>query len=227
MGKFHVILDNGHGKDTPGKRSPKWRDGQQLLEYDYTRKVVRDVYDLLNKSYKIEGIEAHILTPELEDVLLSERARRANELVKYFGKDNCLGISVHVNAFNGEATGWEVHTYLGESLSDKYAAIFWKTFDRVIGEEILMRKESNDNLDKDSNFAILRETLCPFILTENGFMDSEAECKWLLSEEGFKHVVDCHVFSILRSFRYWKECKDKENFSGGGVDSSSYYFIEV
>ena len=28
-----VILDNGHGKDTPGKRSPVWTDGAQLFEW--------------------------------------------------------------------------------------------------------------------------------------------------------------------------------------------------
>ena len=26
-----IILDNGHGNNTPGKRSPKWEDGTQLF----------------------------------------------------------------------------------------------------------------------------------------------------------------------------------------------------
>lgn len=32
----HVILDNGHGKETPGKRSPIWGDGSQLFEWEFT-----------------------------------------------------------------------------------------------------------------------------------------------------------------------------------------------
>lgn len=32
MAKFHILLDNGHGEDTKGKRSPVWKDGSQLLE---------------------------------------------------------------------------------------------------------------------------------------------------------------------------------------------------
>lgn len=27
-----VVLDNGHGNNTPGKRSPVWDDGTQLYE---------------------------------------------------------------------------------------------------------------------------------------------------------------------------------------------------
>ena len=29
-----VLLDNGHGENTPGKRSPKWSDGSQLKTYE-------------------------------------------------------------------------------------------------------------------------------------------------------------------------------------------------
>ena len=31
-----VILDNGHGQETPGKRSPVWSDGKQLFEGNLT-----------------------------------------------------------------------------------------------------------------------------------------------------------------------------------------------
>lgn len=30
-----VLLDNGHGKETSGKRSPLWKDGSQLFEWEY------------------------------------------------------------------------------------------------------------------------------------------------------------------------------------------------
>ena len=38
-----VILDPGHGFDTPGKRSPVWSDGTQLLEWEFSRDVVRRI----------------------------------------------------------------------------------------------------------------------------------------------------------------------------------------
>ena len=36
--KTLVILDNGHGIDTPGKRSPIWEGNTQLFEWDFNRK---------------------------------------------------------------------------------------------------------------------------------------------------------------------------------------------
>ena len=35
-----ILLDNGHGCDTPGKRSPVWPDGRQLLEWEFNRDIV-------------------------------------------------------------------------------------------------------------------------------------------------------------------------------------------
>lgn len=58
-----VIIDNGHGVDTPGKRSP---DGE-IQEWAYTRRVAKAVYDTL----KDKGYDAYLLVPEDEDVALS------------------------------------------------------------------------------------------------------------------------------------------------------------
>ena len=38
-----VLLDNGHGENTPGKRSPKWSDGSQLFEWEYAREIAKGV----------------------------------------------------------------------------------------------------------------------------------------------------------------------------------------
>lgn len=35
-----ILLDNGHGYDTPGKRSPIWPDGSQLFEWEFNRDIV-------------------------------------------------------------------------------------------------------------------------------------------------------------------------------------------
>ena len=47
-----VILDNGHGQETPGKRSPVWSDGKQLFEWEFNRDIVRRIADIL-KAEKI------------------------------------------------------------------------------------------------------------------------------------------------------------------------------
>ena len=51
-----VILDNGHGRDTAGKRSP---DGR-LREYAYTREMARRIA----QDLKRQGIDVSLLVPE-------------------------------------------------------------------------------------------------------------------------------------------------------------------
>lgn len=65
-----VILDNGHGKETPGKRSPLWSDETQLFEWEYTRKVVKEVAKRLTDC----GINNYILVPGESSPSLSVRA---------------------------------------------------------------------------------------------------------------------------------------------------------
>lgn len=229
MEKFHILLDNGHGIDTKGKRSPVWDDGTQLLEYLYARQTVNEIKQLFEGFYFNPNIEVHIIVPEENDISLSERAKRVNKLVNCYGKINCLGISVHNNAFNGKASGWEAHTYLGNSVSDRYATIVWHTAQKILEESgVKMRADWSDgDPDWDSNFAILRQTNCPFMLTENGFMDNEKECKWLLSEEGRKNIIDIHVKGILRCFLYWRAMKDKEGFYKGKYPTDLFDNINV
>ena len=70
-----VILDNGHGEETAGKRSPVWGDGSQLFEWEFNRDIVRRIAAKLDDL----AIGYEILTPETNDVSLAERCRRANE----------------------------------------------------------------------------------------------------------------------------------------------------
>ena len=57
-----IILDNGHGQETPGKRSP---DGL-FREYSWTRNFVQRL------KYELEyfGYKTIILVPEDEDISL-------------------------------------------------------------------------------------------------------------------------------------------------------------
>ena len=47
-----VILDNGHGEETAGKRSPVWGDGSQLFEWEFNRDIVRRIAAML----KADGV---------------------------------------------------------------------------------------------------------------------------------------------------------------------------
>lgn len=193
--KWTILLDNGHGIETAGKRSPVWKDGSQLFEWEYTRKVVKEIQKrLLEKE-----IDVRVITPEQQDIPLSIRVGRVNVIASINGAQNCLLISVHLNAAPevNQAKGWEIHTSKGTTSSDKYANFFWDEASRILGRTTRMRGDYTDgDRDWDTNFYILRKTTCPAVLTENLFMNHEQDCKFLMSDEGFNKIVDIHVNAI-------------------------------
>ena len=50
-----VLVDNGHGEETAGKRSP---DGR-LLEWRYTREIAREVV----RGLALHGVDGRLLVP--------------------------------------------------------------------------------------------------------------------------------------------------------------------
>lgn len=195
MERLIIFLDNGHGKNTSGKRSPKWSDMPQIFEWEYTRKLVKKMYCKLNEL----GFKSFIITPEDEDISITERTKRIKEYEKQYGKNNCLTISVHLNASDTapNANGWEAHTYLGYSTSDKYSKIFYKHAEKLLNGKMRIRKGGADtDPDYDSSFGMLRMVGGPAILTENGFMTNYEECKKLLTEEMENTIVEIHIEAI-------------------------------
>ena len=95
-----VILDNGHGRDTAGKRSP---DGR-LREYAYAREMARKIA----QDLKRQGIDVSLLVPEDTDVPLKERVERANRIYAETGKQAIL-VSIHVNAAGGACSSIRRH----------------------------------------------------------------------------------------------------------------------
>lgn len=195
-----IILDNGHGKETKGKRSPVWADGSQLHEWEYTRKVVNEIYRLLQDA----GISCVKLVPEKSDTPLLERVKRANGIAAMNSISQVMLVSVHVNAaaVPDTASGWEIHTSPGQTKADEYAQYFWDAAKRIIGDSFPIRGDWEDGEgDRDSDLYICRRTACPSVLTENLFMDNEKDCRFLMSEDGFRKIVQIHVDAITEICR--------------------------
>lgn len=196
-----ILLDNGHAKSTPGKRSPKFDDGSQFFEYEFNRDVVKRISQKLNCL----GVTNHILVPEVEeDVPLSTRAARANKYCSQYGVGNCFFISVHVNAAgNGDwknARGWCVFTTKGVTNSDKYATIFFEEAEKILPNyNMTLRKDMSDgDPDWEENFTVIYKTQCPAILTENLFMDNKTDVAFLRTDLGRDVIAQIHVNAIKR-----------------------------
>ena len=194
-----ILIDNGHGIQTKGKRSP---DGK-LLEYAYTRELARQIVATL----KARGYDSELLVPEDDDIPLSERVRRTNAHCQAFGKTNVILISIHINAASDgskwmNATGWSCYTCKGETQSDKLADCFYQAAIKNFPGKRIRTDYSDNDPDWEENFYILRHSLCPAVLTENFFMDSLYDRDFLLNEAGQQAIVDTHVNGLTNYLRY-------------------------
>lgn len=195
-----IIIDNGHGNNTPGKGSPfalnKVEPNLYLKEWEWCREIAQRIV----RELKQKGYDATLLVPEKYDVSLSERVRRVNLFCK---TEPCILISVHVNACgNGSkwmnATGWSIYTSKGVTKADYLAEEIIKEAVKCFkGKKIRYYSQAYLNRDFEENFYILKNTVCPAVLTENFFQDNVEDVKYILSEEGKKEVVRCHVNGII------------------------------
>lgn len=203
---FFVLLDNGHAKSTPGKRSPKLPNGKQFFEWEFNRDVVKKIAAGLEKL----GIKYHILVPENDkDISLTERANRANAYCKQYGTKNCFFISVHSNAF-GDGSAWtdpgkwSVWTTVGVTKSDEYGKVLYDVaMDYLEPYGFTCRDgkvQGNGNVgpDYEENFTVIYKAWCPAVLTENLFYTNKKECEWLMTDAGRQVIADIHVEGIRR-----------------------------
>lgn len=198
-----ILIDNGHGNNTPGKRSPD----NSLLEYKYTREIAARVASKLRRR----GYNAELLVPEIYDIPLLDRVHRVNVKCGSHGRDEVILVSIHCNAAGDgkewkKATGWEAWTSPGETRSDILARyLLDEAIKAFPGKKIRVHKPNKNERDKEAAFTILQKTMCPAVLTENFFMDNKEDVEFLLSEAGKAAVVDCHVNGIMFYLRDWEQ----------------------
>ena len=186
-----ILIDNGHGIETPGKRSP---DGT-LREYAWAREVARMICDLL----QAEGYDASLLVPEDKDISLAERCRRANK----FNKRDTILVSVHCNASGSgskwmKARGWSIVTTKGITAADTLADCIWKRANQTFRSPLSVRSYSNAKMghDYEENFYILLHSYCPAVLIENFFQDNKEDVAYLKTSSGKAACAEVAVLGI-------------------------------
>lgn len=191
-----ILIDNGHGIDTKGKRSP---DGR-LLEFRYCREVAAEVVDALRRA----GYDARMLVAEDADISLGERCNRVNAVCNIYGARNVCLVSIHNNAAGSgaewmNARGWEAWTSPGQTQGDKLADCLYDAAQKHLGDAgFRIRTDMSDgDRDKEEAFTILKRTKCAACLTENLFQDNREDVDWLLSEHGREAIVRVHLDGII------------------------------
>ena len=190
-----VLIDPGHGIDTPGKRSP---DGQ-FLEYLWNRQVA----DLLLEKLVAMGIGASLVVTETNDVTLRNRVNRVNTICNKVGSSNVLLVSIHANAAgNGSswmnAKGWSCYTSKGKTKSDQVAECLYEAFEAEFPDRKIRKDLSDGDKDWEENFYVLEKSRCPAVLLENFFYDNREECAWMLQEETKRRIASAAAKGIAK-----------------------------
>lgn len=191
---MRVLIDPGHGIDTPGKRSP---DGK-FREYLWNRQVA----DLLGARLVAMGIDASPVVTETNDIPLSTRVQRVNRICSKVGASNVILVSIHANAAgNGgwmNAKGWSCYTSKGNTESDGIAECLYDAFEKEFPDRKIRKDLSDGDRDWEENFYVLAKSRCPAVLLENFFYDNQEECAFLLKDETKERIASAAALGIAR-----------------------------
>ena len=196
--KMKILIDNGHGSNTPGKRSP---DGR-FREYRYTREIAAAVVQLL----QYRGYDALLLTPEEYDVSLRARVERVNTWCRQLGRRNVCLVSIHTNAAGSgrqwmTARGWSCYTSKGQTAGDRLATCLYQAAELYLPGHKIRKDLTDSDPDLEENFTLLTGTLCASALSENLFHDNADDLRFLLSDPGRQAIITLHVEGIIHYTR--------------------------
>jgi len=199
MGKYKIaFLCDGHGSQTAGKRTPYIQElGRSIKENEFNSAVV----DLIAAKLKPLGIIPILVAPTDADTPLKQRTDFANKTYRSykdrFGGSNvdAVYVSVHYDALSnswGNAEGITIYVYNG--MKYKQSGLLAK----AIGEYLPQGTKQHYRGIKEANFHVLRETIMPAVLTENGFMSSHWESMLMINKAFQDEVATEHVKGICK-----------------------------
>jgi N-acetylmuramoyl-L-alanine amidase len=176
MTKLLIAVDDGHGMETAGKRTPAFPDGTFMRENEFNRAVIEKLIVHLRRN---DFDVIHVSAGDT-DVSLKTRTDLANNTKENgFGRPADAMVSVHANAmgnvWNPKAKGIEIF-YREGSKDGKKVALNIQEF-LVKGTPLINRGL------KTANLHITRESQMPAVLIEGAFMDNPDEALLLKSDE--------------------------------------------
>lgn len=176
-----LYLDPGHGGNDPGAQ------GNGLNEKDVTLDIALKIRNILINQF--ENIEVRMSRTGNITKSLSQRTNEANS----WGAD--FFMSIHINAFNGSAGGYE--DYIHSSLSDTTPTAKYRD---LIHAEVIKLNKLHDRGKKKANFHVLRESAMPAFLSENGFIDNPHDAALMKQTSWRESVALGHANGIAKAF---------------------------
>ncbi|MBE3596238.1 MAG: N-acetylmuramoyl-L-alanine amidase [Hydrogenibacillus sp.] len=203
-----VVIDPGHGGHDPGA------SGYGLLEKNSTLDLALQVGKVLQDRYVVR-VEWTRTTDAF--VSLTDRATLANRLkADYF-------ISLHHNAYDGNARGFESYIFSGK------VNPFTGNAQKLIHVEIMQALKPYGVVDrgtKRADFAVLRETVMPALLVEYLFIDNAQDNALLQNLSVRQAMVEATARGIARVLGL-SEKPDRQKAQGPSQTADKIYRVQV
>ena len=179
-----IVLDAGHGRNTPGKRSP---DGK-VREWEINEAVRAKVEKQLKHYEDVQILTVSDISGK-KDVSLNERTKKAND----WKAD--IYVSIHHNAFG--SGGWNtakgVETFVYKKTLKEAVSLAQKVQSGIVKHTGL----SNRGV-KEGNLHVVRETNMPAILVEGGFMTNKEEAALMQTDKYQSQLASGIVEGIVK-----------------------------
>lgn len=170
MKKKVIVLSDGHGMLTSGKRTPFLKEIDRFIrENEFNREVVKEMKILLEAN----GFIVVLAAPTDADTSLIERTNLANRI-----KADAY-VAVHYNAYDSVLrkdgpSGVETYYYPTDKEGKKLA--------QCIHKFLKLGTSQRDRGVKSGNLHEVREPKMPSALVECGFMDNHREALLMLDK---------------------------------------------
>ena len=210
-----IVIDYGHGVDTPGKRY-RFTDHNNFECFEYLtnritaalliEKLVRagyEVYDCVaKKQWRLQDMDAAWSWGRLEqrDVTLNARTFYANTI------PNSIVLSLHSNAVGYKNAGPSLSprgggffTSPGETASDEIAELLYEAFVEAFEDEpvsMMKGQLADGDHDYEARFTMLTKTKMPAVLGEMLFFVNIDDARYLMSRHGQEVIADAYFEGI-------------------------------
>jgi len=194
MAKYKIAINAGHGNKGVGNSSSNGIDPGAIGPSGYKEYIeTKEISDLVSTKLKFNGIETLVIQDgDLWDVTNLSNAWKSD----YF-------VSIHCNSFSVDSHGVETFslntTGKGRILAEK------------IHKELVPVTGLFDRGLKTANYHVLRETDCPAILTEIGFISNPNE-EALMKDSAWGNKVSSAIARGICNFlgiEYKEQNNDK------------------
>jgi len=167
--KKTIVIDAGHGGEDTGAQ----------IGAEQEKKIVENIAKKISRLNSKDEIEIILLRNDDSFVELSERVAKINKI------NPSLVISLHVNSSkNLNQNGVNAYVSKQNGFYEKSKESAENLVDKISSEK-LARGEV-----KDANYYVLKNSKCPALLVEIGYLTNENDRNYLVSENGQNEIAN-------------------------------------